>query len=263
MQIKKEINKLATIGIFLSLTGCSYPVYKKMQPQSEIVILDESQKPLANVKVELHSKEQAAGGRAKHWKSTKLTTQDGIAEFESRREWRIESLMIHGMTFVSWKWCIEKEGFKTIRTSYLYSDKFKDSGTFILKKGNSVSCDKNGLVSAYGLNRFDNNAMKNDVKAIIEEMLVPSKAREAYGKLEKLGKKYVPYIVLEMDDFRALPVRSISLRNKSANAFEGIRHIGVEKVTDVLSEILTQLTGHTSHYGEIQTDEDRIENIYG
>ena len=65
----------------------------------------------------------------------------------------------------------------------------------------------------------------------------------AFKSLEALGPQGVPFIVAHLSDSRALPVKAISLVNKSVNAFEGLRHYGPETVHDALSAILNQITG--------------------
>ena len=67
-----------------------------------------------------------------------------------------------------------------------------------------------------------------------------------------------------MDDRRPLPDPRISLRNKSPDAFEGIRHYGPKQVVDALAAILNQVTGQ--HFGFIEngaTDEERTRTIQG
>lgn len=66
---------------------------------------------------------------------------------------------------------------------------------------------------------------------------------EAFRALEELGPKGVPAIVMLMDDRRDLGRPAISLRNKAANSFEGIRHYGPVKVVDAMDAILNQITG--------------------
>jgi hypothetical protein len=64
--------------------------------------------------------------------------------------------------------------------------------------------------------------------------------REICGELEQLGEDAVPYIVGHLSDFKPLPRKEISLRNKSPDAFEAIRHYGVETVHDALAAIRTR-----------------------
>ena len=106
--------------------------------------------------------------------------------------------------------------------------------------------------------------LANKVSTLISKMLDKQTASKAYADLEQLGRKATPYIIMQMEDFRELPVTSISLKNKNRDAFEGIRHIGVKKVVDVLSEILTQLEGKRFSYiaNDEKSDEDRKRDIY-
>ena len=65
-----------------------------------------------------------------------------------------------------------------------------------------------------------------------------------------------------MDDRRKLPVPRISLRNKSPQEFEGLRHYGPEEVVDALAAILNQITGQ--HFGFIYngaTDAERTKTV--
>jgi hypothetical protein len=81
------------------------------------------------------------------------------------------------------------------------------------------------------------------VSALIEETTHPDTESKAFRDLEGLGCAAVPAIIMRMDDRRSLPNQAISLRNKSPQAFEGIRHYGPEQVVDALAAILNQVTG--------------------
>ena len=111
---------------------------------------------------------------------------------------------------------------------------------------------------------YTDKVLENRVSSLISKMLDKKTANKAYADLEKLGREATPYIIMQMEDFRELPVNSISLKNKNIDAFEGIRHIGVKKVADVLSEILTQLEGKYFSYisNDEKSDEDRKRDIY-
>ena len=111
---------------------------------------------------------------------------------------------------------------------------------------------------------YTDKVLENKVSSLISKMLDRTTAYKAYADLEKLGRETTPYIIMQMDDFRELPVSSISLKNKNRNAFEGVRHIGVKKVTDVLSEILAQLEGKRFSYmaNDEKSEEDRKSDIY-
>ncbi len=102
------------------------------------------------------------------------------------------------------------------------------------------------------------------VKKLIENILVEFKATGAYTELEKLGFQAVPAIICQMDDRRELAVQGISLKNKSPQAWEAMRHYSPELVVDVLEAILNQITGKsfgTIHNGG--TEEERASTVNG
>ena len=102
------------------------------------------------------------------------------------------------------------------------------------------------------------------VKKLIENMLVESKATGAYTELEKLGFQAVPAIICQMDDQRELAVKHITLKNKSPQAWEAMRHYSPELVVDVLEAILNQVTGNS--FGSIHnggTEEERANTVNG
>jgi len=86
-------------------------------------------------------------------------------------------------------------------------------------------------------------AVEKRVTALIGKMLNTSTEQQAFADLEALGCPAVPAIVERMDDRRSLPDPRISLRNKSPQALEGLRHYGPEKVVHALAAILNQITG--------------------
>ena len=79
------------------------------------------------------------------------------------------------------------------------------------------------------------------VKLLIKEMLDKKSANQAYIDLEKLGNKAVPYIIMQMNDYRELGQKSISFQNRSLNMFEGIVHYSPQKVIDLLSILLNRI----------------------
>ena len=232
----------------LVFTGCTYPIYKTLQPESKVFVLDKNKTPLTNAKVHLQTEECIP---CKHSEEIQLSNKEGIAHFKSKKEWRNEILIIHGSKFFRWKWCVEKEGYKTI----LSSNKFESHRTFILEKGTTLPCNSPYLVSEFKIERFNDKRLQNQVHSLITEMLSPNKATRAYVKLEKLGKNAVPYIVLQMDDFRELPVKSLMLNTET--------EVKVQEVTDALSIILTKITGQqfSPNFDEKSLDE-KILTIY-
>jgi hypothetical protein len=99
---------------------------------------------------------------------------------------------------------------------------------------------------------------------LIEQITKAGTEQKAFADLEALGCPAVPAIIGRMDDRRSLPDPRISLRNKSSQAFEGIRHYGPREVVDALAAILNQLTGQD--FGFIEnggTSEERTKAIQG
>lgn len=102
------------------------------------------------------------------------------------------------------------------------------------------------------------------VGVLIKRMLNPQTEQKAFSNLEALGCPAVPAIIRRMDDRRVLPDPRISLRNKSPQAFEAIRHYGPVQVVDALAAILNQLTAQD--FGFIYngaTDEERTKAVQG
>jgi hypothetical protein len=113
-------------------------------------------------------------------------------------------------------------------------------------------------------NPRDAKKIDKRVGLLINRMLRADTEHKAFSDLEALGCAAVPAIIRRMDDRRVLPDPSISLRNKSPQAFEGIRHYGPIEVVDALAAILNQLTGQS--FGFIYnggTDEDRTKTVQG
>jgi hypothetical protein len=92
------------------------------------------------------------------------------------------------------------------------------------------------------------------VQVLINRMVKRSTEHKAFAELEALGCPAVPAIIQQMDDRRLLPDKYISLRNKSPQAWESMRHYSVKRVVDALDAILNQLTGQS--FGYIDTDKD-------
>jgi hypothetical protein len=102
------------------------------------------------------------------------------------------------------------------------------------------------------------------VSVLVGKMLNRSTEQQAFADLEALGCPAVPAIIERMDDRRSLPDPRISLKNKSPQAFEGLRHYGPQEVVDALAAILNQITGQ--NFGFIYngaTDAERTKTVRG
>ena len=102
------------------------------------------------------------------------------------------------------------------------------------------------------------------VKELIADMLIGTKANDAYIELEKMGFNAVPGMICQMDDRRELAQKHISLENKNPKAWEAYRHYSPKVVVDVLEAILNQITGQS--FGFIEnggTEEERANTVRG
>ena len=121
------------------LGGCvPYPVYKTLQPELEIKVIDDQQNPLHGAKVNLISNSYPYGWERN--RETKMTNKIGVAAFQKRSEWRLESLIIHGAEIFFWNWCVEKEGFVTYETHNRDSDIPESRVRVMLVPGLSEEC---------------------------------------------------------------------------------------------------------------------------
>lgn len=122
----------------VGLTGCmSYPVHKITQPQSQVIVQDEGGGPIEGATVTLLT--QFNPHPIEPTRQIKTTDATGTAAFPEVREWQFESLMIHGMRFYFWNWCVQKPGFKTYVTGGR-DTKFEEKTEIKLVKGTSSAC---------------------------------------------------------------------------------------------------------------------------
>lgn len=125
----------------ISLSGCvPYPVYKTLQPTAQVTVLDKADQPLPESQVMLMSNAYPYGFEKS--RETMETADDGIATFASVREWRAESLMIHGAEVFFWNWCIRKEGYVTYLTTSRSAQDFQRNLVVRLERGESTPCPK-------------------------------------------------------------------------------------------------------------------------
>ncbi|MCG7220251.1 hypothetical protein [Acinetobacter sp. AG3] len=121
------------ISILISLTSC-YPIYKTQKPQVTVTVVNEQGVAIPDVKVVLVTAVHPA--KIDDQYDEKFTNKLGIVNFEKRAEWKVESLMIHGMQVYDWNVCLAKDGYLTQEFIKIASDsKIK----IILLKGNNPS----------------------------------------------------------------------------------------------------------------------------
>ena len=130
---------LTALAALTFLPGCvPYPVYKTLQPAAQIVVHDEANHPVANAEVVLLASAYPYGFERS--RETRETNDQGIASFASQREWKVETLMIHGALEYFWNWCVRKDGYVTYLTSDRDADDFQSAPVVRLKRGQSTAC---------------------------------------------------------------------------------------------------------------------------
>lgn len=130
---------LTGIIIFACLSGC-YPIYKTLQPESAITVLNENNEPLSDAQVYLVSNAYPYGIEKARMRV--VTKYRGEAQFPKIKEWRTEALMIHGGEVYFWNWCVVKQGYETYITQYGSASDFKKDSTILLVSGVSTVCPK-------------------------------------------------------------------------------------------------------------------------
>jgi hypothetical protein len=90
-----------------------------------------------------------------------------------------------------------------------------------------------------------NTPIDTKVARLIDRLVLSDRdqVQAAATALILLGDSAVPSIIRRIDDRRDMPAHGLSFENRSPNAFEGVRHYGVEKVVDALNDILNDITG--------------------
>src|SRR5215475_5474831 len=104
------------------------------------------------------------------------------------------------------------------------------------------------LVGASVTSAAGRDRMAEKVTSLVNRATNAATEVDAFKSLESLGAAAVPYIVGHLDDVRPLPIKAISLENKTPDAFEGLRHYRPSVVHDALSAILNQITGESFEF---------------
>lgn len=115
------------------LTACPYPVYKKIQPEANIMLQGVDQQAIESAKVILITRIHPTPDRLH---TVKLTNANGLAKFDSIREMQMETTFLHGSLDYGWSWCVEKPGYQTANLAYSGKDL-----TITLQHGESIPCD--------------------------------------------------------------------------------------------------------------------------
>lgn len=135
----RELRLLSLAVLSLMLAGCiPYPIYKTLQPEAVLTVLDESGSPVMGAEVQLVANAYPYGWE--RGRETKMTGTDGVARFESRRQWRMEALVPHGIQVFFWNWCVRREGYASFLTAHGSASEFEDVLTVKLVPGVSTPC---------------------------------------------------------------------------------------------------------------------------
>jgi hypothetical protein len=81
------------------------------------------------------------------------------------------------------------------------------------------------------------------VRALLDGLADPARVDGTVAAILGMGCAAVPALIRNMDDGRVYAARWLSLKNRSPDAFEGIRHYGPKLVVDALAAILNELAG--------------------
>jgi hypothetical protein len=123
----------------VGLSGCiPYPVYKQLQPQTRVRVVNEIGGAITGANVILLSNTYPYG--REHHRESLLTDKNGVALFESRQEWRVESLMIHGWQAFFWNICVFMPGYTTYLTEHNSASTFEDNPTVVIRRGDPKPC---------------------------------------------------------------------------------------------------------------------------
>lgn len=135
--------RLPTVAVLILgslISGCvPYPVYKTMQPDAQATVLDENSQPLGDARVVLISSTYPYG--REQFRNETRSAADGSATFKALKEWRAESMMIHGAQVYFWNWCVEKAGYETYQTLDRDAALFNHKPQIPLRPGESRSCN--------------------------------------------------------------------------------------------------------------------------
>jgi len=133
--------RYASIFTLACLTGCGlpYPVYKTLQPASQLTVFDRHGQPIVGAEVTLISRAYPSYMATRQDKyETRISDAQGVTMFESKNEWRIETLVIHGSETFYWSWCVQKPYYAT----YHSTGEFVSLTSVQLLEGQSTPCNE-------------------------------------------------------------------------------------------------------------------------
>ena len=132
---------LAGCACAVTLVGCipiPYPIYKTLQPEASVQVLDQKGQPISGAQVTLIAKAHPAPFEQS--RETKISDTQGVARFERRQEWKTEVIFIHGSLAYYWNWCIAHRGYATFESGRSGVE-FEPDLTVRLQPGTSTTCE--------------------------------------------------------------------------------------------------------------------------
>ncbi len=115
------------VGILLSLTLCAsvatgcYPHYTLVQPALTVTVTNAEGQALDGVSVYFASASNPH--HMLHHKAVVETDAAGVAQFDAAREWELHvPIMIHGVPFYYFVWCVDSPGYRPVRRNRSASD---------------------------------------------------------------------------------------------------------------------------------------------
>lgn len=139
-QYLKAWMQLSLLAVCLVLSGCiPYPIYKQLQPNTQVRVVDATGMPIAGAAVTLISSTYRYS--LEDHRETLTSDAAGSVAFKEQREWRIEILaMHHGPQEFLWNLCVCKPGYSTYTTPLRSSLDFNTHSTVVLQPGTSTPC---------------------------------------------------------------------------------------------------------------------------
>ena len=137
------IKMLIIIILSFLLSGCIYPVYRTIQPETKVEVLNKKDEPIRGTKVYLSTTEYYP---YKFKIEIVSSDEEGIAQFDSIKRWGTDMLVMHGVKPENrWALCVEKKNFKTELIHPKHRDDFAYQKV-ILREGKATDClDENDM----------------------------------------------------------------------------------------------------------------------
>ena len=135
----RDARRWALAVAAFACVGCvPYPVIKTLQPATEVRVSDNAGQPLPGADVSLIATMYPM--HLEHHRETRQTDAQGLVQFDSRHDLRVESLMLHGSVEFYWNLCITQPGYATVETRYGASHAWPTQFVFAMQPGDSTPC---------------------------------------------------------------------------------------------------------------------------